>query len=279
MIVVQTIEELREARAGLSGKVGLVPTMGYLHEGHFSLVKRAQKECQSVVVSIFVNPTQFGPSEDFASYPRDLTKDLDALKKMNVDIVWTPTEQVMYGEGYQTWVTVEDITSRLEGEIRPGHFKGVTTVVAKLFNAVQPYKAFFGQKDAQQAQVIRRMINDLNFPIEMVVCPIIREADGLALSSRNTYLSPDERTAATVLHQTLDKARAMIDDGQRDAKLIKGEMEKIFKTQPLAKVQYIAIVDPATFLEVNPISKNVLILLAVYIGKVRLIDNLIMGDI
>ncbi|MBE3037820.1 MAG: pantoate--beta-alanine ligase, partial [Chloroflexi bacterium] len=199
MKIVTTLPELRSARRILPEPVGFVPTMGFLHAGHISLVQAARVECASVAASIFVNPTQFGPNEDLARYPRDLPRDLALLEAAGVDLVWTAPLEVMYPPGFQTWVEVEGLTRPLEGELRPGHFRGVTTVVAKLFNAVGPDKAYFGQKDAQQAAVIRRMTKDLDFPIEIVVCPTLREADGLAMSSRNTYLNPEERQAATVL--------------------------------------------------------------------------------
>jgi len=199
MMIVSTLEELRSARSILDDPVGLVPTMGYLHEGHLSLVRRAVEECASVVVSIFVNPTQFGPSEDLAAYPRDMERDLRLLEPLGVDLVWTPTPEIMYPSRYQTWVQVEALTEPLEGAMRPGHFRGVTTVVAKLFNGVQPARAYFGQKDAQQAAVIRHMARDLNFPLEVVVCPTVREPDGLAMSSRNAYLHSEQRRVATAL--------------------------------------------------------------------------------
>ena len=207
MMVSTSLDELRSARLLLDGTVGFVPTMGYLHEGHVSLARRAHEECDRVVASIFVNPTQFGANEDLSKYPRDLKRDLTLLEAAGVDLVWTPTPEVMYPPNFATWVDVEGLTKPLEGAARPGHFRGVTTVVAKLFNAVQPQKAYFGQKDAQQAAVIRQMTRDLNFPVEIVVCPIIREADGLAMSSRNTYLSPEERQAATILFQRVDRSK------------------------------------------------------------------------
>src|SRR5512143_3105684 len=188
MMIVSTLQELRTARPLLDRPVGLVPTMGFLHEGHLSLARQAREDCRSVVVSIFVNPTQFGPNEDLSKYPRDLARDLRMLESVGVDLVWTPTPEVMYPPGFQTWVEVQEVTKGLEGAQRPGHFRGVTTVVAKLFNAIQPDKAYFGQKDAQQAAVIRQMVKDLSYPLEVVVCPIVREADGLAMSSRNVYL-------------------------------------------------------------------------------------------
>src|SRR5512138_2959593 len=217
MRTVVTLSDLRSARRSFAGTVGLVPTMGFLHEGHLSLVRRARQECDHIVVSIFVNPTQFGPQEDLSKYPRDLDRDLSLLRPLGVDLVWMPSAEVMYPQGYQTWVEVERITRPLEGARRPGHFRGVTTVVAKLFTAVQPDRAYFGQKDAQQAAVIRQITRDLNFPIEIVVCPIVREPDGLAMSSRNVYLDPEQRKAATVLYRSLRTAREAYDNGERDA--------------------------------------------------------------
>jgi pantoate--beta-alanine ligase len=278
MKVVKTFEELRKERAALAEPVGLVPTMGFLHSGHLSLVQAAHKECASIVVSIFVNPTQFGPKEDFSRYPRDLEHDLALLESENVDLVWIPENDSMYPEGYQSWVSVDNLTQRLEGEIRPGHFRGVTTIVAKLFNAVQPQKSFFGQKDAQQAQVILRMVQDLNFPIEIKICPIIREMDGLAKSSRNTYLNPSERQAATVLFRSLQAAKNNFDQGVRDAAAIKKMMSSTFELEPLARVQYIACVNPSTFEEIETIHEKALFLLAVYIGNTRLIDNLLISE-
>src|SRR5690349_7543407 len=204
MRTVSTLADLRSARLPFSGMVGFVPTMGYLHEGHLSLVRRAREECDHVVISIFVNPTQFGPKEDLSKYPRDLERDMKMIEPYT-DLLWTPTAEMMYPPGFQTWVDVEEMTKPLEGAMRPGHFRGVTTVVAKLFNAIQPHKAYFGQKDAQQAAVIRQMVRDLNFPVEIVVCPIVREPDGLAMSSRNVYLDPEQRKAATVLSRSLGK--------------------------------------------------------------------------
>ena len=279
MKVVRTVDELRIERKKLSEPVGLVPTMGYLHTGHLSLVRAAHADCASVVVSIFVNPSQFGPKEDFSSYPRDTQRDLALLEAEGVDLVWMPETETMYPAGYQSWVSVEDLTRRLEGEIRPGHFRGVTTIVAKLFNAVQPQKSFFGQKDAQQAQVIRQMVRDLNIPVEIKLCPIIREADGLAMSGRNTYLDPQERQAATVLSRSLWAAKKAIEDGERRSAEIKKGMVSIFEAESLAKVQYIAFVNPDTFEEIGVITEKALILLAVHIGKTRLIDNLLLTEI
>lgn len=226
MRTVTTVTELRAVRLSLKGTVGLVPTMGYLHEGHLSLIRQAKVECDHVVVSIFVNPTQFGPNEDLSKYPRDLERDLSLIEPLGVDFVWTPTAEVMYPTGYQTWVEVEAITRPLEGSMRPGHFKGVTTVVAKLFNGVQPHKAYFGQKDAQQQTVIRQMVRDLNFPLEVVVCPTVREADGLAMSSRNKYLEGENRQAALVLFRALSAAKDLYEKGERSAEAFKKKDER-----------------------------------------------------
>jgi pantoate--beta-alanine ligase len=277
MEIVKTIEELRNAREKLNNPVGLVPTMGFLHAGHLSLVKRARQDCASVVVSIYVNPTQFGPNEDFTAYPRDIERDLSLLREAGADLVWAPTEEVMYPEGYQTYVTVEDVTKVLEGAMRPTHFRGVTTVVAKLFNAVQPDKAFFGQKDAQQVVVLQQMVRDLNFNLEIIVCPIAREKDGLALSSRNIYLDADHRKAALVLSRSLRKARALYAAGERDASKIRLTMDTIFAQVPAAKVQYVSLADSHTLLELKKIETQALVSMAVYIGKTRLIDNTILG--
>jgi len=278
MIVVTTIPELRLARARLVAPTGLVPTMGYLHEGHLSLVRAATAECASVAVSIFVNPTQFGPSEDLSAYPRDLPRDLALLEKERVDLVWTPSPEIMYPPGFQTWVAMEELTRPLEGSMRPGHFRGVTTVVAKLFNAVQPQRAYFGQKDAQQAIVIRRMAEDLNFNLQVVVCPTVREPDGLAMSSRNTYLDPAERQAATVLYRALNAAQTVFTAGQRDAQALRQVMTAIIEQEPLALLQYVSCADAETLQELDgPVTGPALLSMAVYVGKTRLIDNLILG--
>lgn len=277
MEIVKTIEEFREARMKLTGPVGLVPTMGFLHAGHLSLVKFARRDCASVVVSIFVNPTQFGPNEDFAAYPRDVERDLQLLQDAGVDVVWAPTEEIMYPEGYQTFVTVEEITKVLEGAMRPTHFRGVTTVVSKLFNVVQPDRAYFGQKDAQQVAVLKQMVKDLNFNLEMVICPIVRKADGLALSSRNTYLDPEQRQAALVLSRSLRMARKLFTSGERDARKIRQAMEAIFADEPKARVQYISLTHPENLQEIENIDNQALVSMAVYFGKTRLIDNTILG--
>jgi pantoate--beta-alanine ligase len=276
MMIVSTLDELRSARLLLDGKLGLVPTMGYLHEGHISLARRAKAECDCVAVSIFVNPTQFGPNEDLAKYPRDLDRDLHLLEDAGVDLVWTPTPEVMYPVGYQTWVEVEEMTRPLEGAQRPGHFRGVTTVVTKLFNAVQPAKAYFGQKDAQQAAVIRQMTKDLNFQIEIVVCPIVREPDGLAMSSRNVYLDPNQRKAATVLYRSLSMAKAAYEQGERDAEKLRQIMKATIASEPLAQMQYVSCADYDTVQELEKVTGKTLLSMAVFFGKTRLIDNFVL---
>lgn len=278
MRTVTTLAELRIARTLLSEPVGLVPTMGYLHEGHLSLVRRARAECASVAVSIFVNSTQFGPDEDLSTYPHDLPRDLRLLEAEDVDLVWMPTPEVMYPPGFQTWVTVEEVTQPLEGRRRPGHFRGVTTVVAKLFSAVQPQKAYFGQKDAQQAVVIRQMTRDLNLPITIVVCPIVREPDGLAMSSRNVYLNPKERRAATVLTRALTAARAAFEAGERDAERLRHIVAETITSEPLARLQYVSCAHPDTLQELETVTGGALLSLAVFVGQTRLIDNAVIGE-
>jgi pantoate--beta-alanine ligase len=272
MRTVTSLPSLRTARISLTGTVGLVPTMGYLHEGHLSLIRRARQECDQVAVSIFVNPTQFGPQEDLAKYPRDLQRDMKLIEPYT-DLLWTPTPEIMYPAGYQTWVEVEAMTRPLEGAMRPGHFRGVTTVVAKLFNSVQPDKAYFGQKDAQQAAVIRQMVQDLNFPVEIVVCPIIREPDGLAMSSRNVYLDPQQRQAATVLSRSLREAQQAYDNGVRDAGMLRQIMKDVLATESLAHVQYVSCADYETLEELTEVKRKALLSMAVFVGKTRLIDN------
>jgi pantoate--beta-alanine ligase len=278
MRIVESIQELRTARAGLDAPLGFVPTMGFLHEGHLSLVRRARGDCESVAVSIFVNPTQFGPQEDLAAYPRDLERDLGLLKAEGVDLVWTPTSATMYPEGFQTWVSVDDLTEHLEGLQRPGHFRGVTTVVAKLFNAVGPNRAYFGQKDAQQVVVIRRMTADLDFPIEVVVCPTVRETDGLAKSSRNSYLNEAQRKAATVLFRSLTAAVETFEAGDRVAETLRERMMTVLQDEPLAKVQYVSVADPDTLDELSGEITRALFSMAVYIGETRLIDNMLVSE-
>lgn len=278
MNVVQTLADLRAERARLSDPLGLVPTMGFLHEGHISLVRRAKAECKSVAASIFVNPTQFGPAEDLQGYPRDLPRDLELLRREGVNLVWVPEASEVYPSGFQTWVTVDEITRRLEGARRPGHFRGVATIVTKLFNAVGPARAYFGQKDAQQAVVVRRLAADLNFPIEIVVCPTVREADGLAMSSRNTYLSTEERRAATVLYRALTTAENAFDMGEHDGARLRKIMTDVLAAEPLAKPAYISVADPETLVEVDGPAERALLSMAVRIGKPTLIDNVIVGE-
>ena len=277
MQTVTTLAELKSARRNLPGPVGFVPTMGYLHAGHISLARLARAECASVAASIFVNPTQFGPNEDLAKYPRDLPRDLGLLEAAGVELVWTPTPEDMYLPGFQTWVMVEGLTRRLEGEARPSHFRGVTTVVAKLFNAVGPDKAYFGQKDAQQAAVVRQMVKDLNFSVEIVVCPIVREPDGLAMSSRNVYLTPEERRAATVLFRSLSVAKSAYDSGERQAESLRARVREIVTAEPLARLQYVSCADYDTLDELETVSGKTLLSMAVYMGKTRLIDNFVLG--
>jgi len=277
MKTVTTLEDLRATRKMLKAPLGLVPTMGYLHEGHLSLVRCAKNECKSVAVSIFVNPAQFGPKEDLSKYPRDLPRDLNLLESVGVDLVWTPTPQVMYPPDFQTWVNVEALTLPLEGAIRPGHFRGVTTVVAKLFNAVGAEIAYFGQKDAQQAAVIRRMVLDLNIPTEVIVCPTVREADGLAMSSRNTYLNPDERKAAAVLYRALSAAKTAYEKGERSAEVLRKIVTDIVASEPLAQLQYISCADYDSLQELELVSGKALLSMAAFVGKTRLIDNFILG--
>ena len=277
MNTVSTLSDIRAARLSFKGTVGLVPTMGYLHEGHLSLIRKAKAECDHVIVTIFVNPTQFGPTEDLSKYPRDLERDLNLISPLGVDLVWNPTAEVMYPTGYQTWVEVEAMTQPLEGSMRPGHFKGVTTVVAKLFNATQPDKAYFGQKDAQQAAVIRQMVRDLNFPIEIVICPTTREADGLAMSSRNKYLNEAERKAAVVLFHSLSAAKELYEGGERNAEKIRGKMKEVLAAEPLAQMQYVSCADYDSLEELSEIKGKALLSMAVFLGKTRLIDNFILG--
>ena len=276
MMIATGLDELRSTRLLLDGTVGFVPTMGYLHEGHVSLARRARQECGGVIASIFVNPTQFGPTEDLSKYPRDLKRDLQLLEAAGVDLVWTPTNEEMYLPGFSTWVEVEGLTRPLEGAARPGHFRGVTTVVTKLFNAVQPQKAYFGQKDAQQAAVIRKMTRDLNFPIEIVVCPTVREPDGLAMSSRNSYLSPEERTAAPILFRALTTAKTAYENGERDADALRKTMSDVLASEPLANQQYVSCADYDTLEELTTVTDKSLLSMAVFIGKTRLIDNFVL---
>ena len=278
MKTVKAIQDLFQLRKDFPSPVGLVPTMGYLHQGHLSLVERARNECASVIVSIFVNPTQFGPQEDLGSYPRDISRDLNLLEEIGVDLIWIPKKEEIYPSEFQTWVTVEEVTQPLEGAMRPGHFRGVTTIVAKLFNAIQPDKSYFGQKDAQQAVVIRRMVNDLNYPIEIVICPTIREPDGLAMSSRNVYLTPQERKSATILFKALSAAENAYMDGVQDADVLREIMSDKTSSEPSARLDYISCADPDKLNELSGPVKRALLSMAVKFGDTRLIDNILIGD-
>lgn len=278
MKVLTKIDQLRDTvkswrQVGCS--IGLVPTMGFLHEGHQSLMAEAKKNNQKVIVSIFVNPIQFGPSEDLASYPCDLEKDKITCQQMGVDVIFCPEVNEMYSPHFNSFVDVNELTSGLCGAKRPGHFKGVCTVVTKLFNITQPDRAYFGQKDAQQLAVIKRMVNDLNFNIEIIGCPIIRENDGLAKSSRNSYLSAKERNAALCLYQAIERAKAMIKQGERSVDILVAAMQEEIHRQTLAKIDYIEMVDLTTLQPVTHLQQDTLCALAVYIGKTRLIDNFI----
>lgn len=277
MKVVETIAAMKAERGKLAGSVGFVPTMGYLHEGHLVLVRHARTETLTVIASIFVNPTQFGPQEDFATYPRDPERDLALLEKENVGVVFMPSAQEMYPQGFSSSVAVEGITERLEGKPRPGHFMGVTTVVAKLFNIVQPDRAYFGQKDAQQLAVIRKMVSDLNMNLEIVAVPTVREPDGLAMSSRNAYLTPEERKAAPVLWKALCLARGHWENGEKDVARLRQEMTTLIEREPFAQIEYVSIADPDTLEELTKIAEPALVSLAVRIGGTRLIDNTMLG--
>jgi pantoate--beta-alanine ligase len=274
--VITRIADLRRLRRGLPEPVGLVPTMGCLHEGHLSLVRRAREENPSLVASIFVNPTQFGPGEDFVRYPRDVEGDLALLKQERADIVFVPEAAEMYPPQFDSWVEVGGPSERLEGASRPGHFRGVTTVCAKLFNIVQPARAYFGQKDAQQAVVIKKMVAELNMNLEIVTLPTVREPDGLAMSSRNSYLSPDERRAALVLYQALTLGRGLWERGERDAGYVKQEMTWLIQKEPLARIDYVSIAHAETLDELARVTPPALISLAVKIGTTRLIDNILL---
>jgi pantoate--beta-alanine ligase len=271
---------LSASRAGrYKGKrIGLVPTMGALHEGHLSLVRAARSKCDVVAVSIFVNPTQFGPNEDFSKYPRSFDRDCELLEKEGVDLVFAPSVEEMYPGGAITYVTVEGMSDKLCGRSRPGHFRGVTTVVSKLFHIVEPGMAFFGQKDAAQVAIIRRMVRDLNMPVEIVVCPIVREPDGLAMSSRNAYLTPEQRTSALVLSRALRRVRQVFDQGERSAAKLIEAGKHVIAEEPAVRLDYLEIVDPETLDAVELVSSKGLIAVAAFVGTTRLIDNLLLAS-
>ncbi|RUM42367.1 MAG: pantoate--beta-alanine ligase [Desulfurobacterium sp.] len=282
MRVVKSIKEMQSISESLrkTGKtIGFVPTMGYLHDGHMSLVECARRENDVVVMSIFVNPVQFAPGEDFERYPRDLERDRKIAQEKGVDYLFVPEVSEMYPPGYSTYVEVEGITEVLCGAKRPGHFRGVATVVTKLFNIVKPHRAYFGKKDFQQLKVIERLVKDLNFDVEVIGCPIVREKDGLAMSSRNVYLSPEERESATSLYRALKLAKELFEKGERDPEVIKSRMEELILSHPHVKaIDYIEIVDPETFKPVDEIKEGTLIALAVFVGNARLIDNWVVGE-
>ena len=278
MKVVHKISEVREIvnkwkREGLS--VGLVPTMGYLHEGHQSLIKKAVEQNDRVVVSVFVNPMQFGENEDLASYPRDLEKDTKLCEETGADLIFNPAPEEMYPEGFCSYVDMNGLTKELCGKSRPIHFRGVMTVVSKLFNIVTPNKAYFGMKDAQQLLIIKRMVKDLSFGIEIVGCPIVREEDGLAKSSRNTYLNEEERKAALILYKTINLGKKLLEEGERDSAVLLSKMKENINKEPLAKIDYVEAVDIEKVEKVDKIKGTVLVAMAVYIGKTRLIDNFV----
>lgn len=278
MKICRTIGEMKSfirAAKSSGNTIGLVPTMGYFHEGHLSLMRLARQDCQVVVVSLFVNPTQFGPNEDLADYPRDFDRDVNLAATVGVDAIFAPVPGEMYPPGYRTYVEVEEITDSLCGRSRPGHFKGVATVVSKLFNIVEPDKAYFGQKDAQQVLVIKQMVKDLNMNLEVVEGPIVREDDGLAMSSRNVYLSPQERSAATVLYRSLRGAKEAIDQGERNVSKVRQQIHEQINAEPLAEIDYVEILSIPDLQPLEVLQGRVLIALAVRFGKTRLIDNTI----
>ncbi|HAA89808.1 MAG: Pantothenate synthetase [Thermoanaerobacterales bacterium 50_218] len=278
MEVIREVRRMQEIALGLqrTGKtIGFVPTMGYLHEGHLSLVRAARKDCDLVVVSIFVNPLQFGPREDFATYPRDLERDLRLAEAEGVDYVFVPSVEEMYPQGFSTYVEVTgELTEKMCGRSRPGHFRGVTTVVMKLFQIVQPTKAYFGQKDAQQALVIRRMVQDLNVPVEVITCPIVREEDGLAMSSRNVYLNPEERKQALALPQALNAGKELVEKGERDPQKVRERILEVLQNSPGVRVDYVEVCNGENLADLEKLKGPVLLAAAVWVGKARLIDNI-----
>jgi len=280
MEVFSSISETRAicCAAKKRGRLGLVPTMGALHEGHLSLVRAARGQCDAVAVSLFVNPTQFSPNEDLAKYPRTFERDCELLEKENVDILFAPAAAEMYPKGASTFVSVEGLSEKLDGKSRPGHFRGVTTVVSKLFHIFEPDRAFFGQKDAAQVAVIRRMVDDLDIPVEIVVCPIVREPDGLAMSSRNIYLDVAQRKSALVLSRSLREVEAEFKAGQREAPVLAAAGSKAVASEPGVRLDYFEIVDPDTLDPVDKVAKPALVAVAAYVGNTRLIDNTVLAD-
>ena len=280
MLIFKTIAEAQSACAQLRGEgriLGLVPTMGALHEGHLSLVRAAKAECDIAAVSIFVNPTQFGPNEDFSKYPRTFEQDCALLEREGVDLIFAPTVDDMYPAGASTFVLVEGVSDRLDGASRPGHFRGVTTVVSKLFHIVCPHKAFFGQKDAAQVAVLRKMVRDLNCPLQLVVCPIVREPDGLAMSSRNRYLSEKERQQALVLQRALGEVDKRAAAGEKKSSTLIEAARRVFASEPDVRIDYVAIVDPDTLVDISDVRGGALVAVAAFVGTTRLIDNLVIA--
>jgi pantoate--beta-alanine ligase len=280
MKISETVEDARATSrsATISGKrVGLVPTMGALHEGHLSLVRAAKAKCDVVAVSLFVNPAQFGPNEDFSQYPRTFERDRKLLEKEGVHLLFAPSVDEMYPKGASTYVTVENLSQKLCGKSRPGHFRGVTTVVSKLFHIVEPHAAFFGQKDAAQATIIRRMVRDLNIPVEIVVCPIVREPDGLAMSSRNAYLDPQQRKSALVLYRSLMRVQELFNHSERNAARLIAAGKETFAQEPSMRLDYFEIVDPGNLESLSHLSQRSLVAVAAFVGTTRLIDNIELG--
>jgi len=277
MKVVDTISEMMRVVKEVDRPLGLVPTMGYLHEGHISLVRKAREESRTLAASVFVNPTQFGPSEDLATYPRDMERDLALLKEAGTDVVFAPPAEEVYPSGFDTWVSVDKLSQRLEGASRPGHFRGVATVVAKLFNIVRPDRAYFGQKDGQQCAVIRRMARDLNMGVEVVVLPTVREPDGLAMSSRNVYLTPEARRAAPVLYRALCHVREIWQQGERDAERLRQAARQMIQAESeVERLDYVSVADADTLEELDTVDRPAMVSLAAKIGKPRLIDNVLL---
>jgi pantoate--beta-alanine ligase len=279
MKICSTVDDMRAASRAARGaglRLGLVPTMGALHEGHLSLIRAAKASCRVVAASVFVNPTQFGPNEDLARYPRPFERDRGLLEAEGVDLLLTPSDEEMYPSGAVTWVTVEELSGKLDGRSRPGHFRGVTTIVAKLFHAIEPDAAFFGQKDAAQAAIIRRMVRDLNFPVEIVVCPIVREPDGLAMSSRNAYLEPTQRKQALVLQRSLLRVKELAGAGESNAARLIAAAKAAFAEEPAVRLDFFEIVDPDSLDPVSDLSEGALVAVAAFVGTTRLIDNLLL---
>ena len=280
MQVLQTIDEFQDARGQVRGALGLVPTMGYLHEGHLELVRRAVEESDVVAVSIFVNPAQFAPQEDLFTYPRDMERDLSILRTQGVDMVFAPSAEDMYPPGFDSWVAVEKVAQRLEGGYRPGHFRGVATVVAKLFNVVRPDRAYFGQKDGQQVAVIKKMVLDLNMGVHIVVVPTVRELDGLALSSRNVYLTPEQRNAAPVIYSALCDAEGLWMDGETGGERLRVAVRRVLEGEPLIeRIDYVSVADASTLEEVDAVQGPTMVSVAVRMGRARLIDNIVLGQV